>query len=539
MVSRSEELTPDIEGPSSWHLFLEQRLMALLPKEVAPAAPALAHSSFAFYDGPRVDGPESTLETPAEAAATVGEAPVILWHLHPKNAMGFSATALPRLRRRLQHWHRQLPNAAYLLVAVPEDEANPARQRGAEVSSHRPSAVRQAILLLSEHGFAVRKEASVGPKAYEAWVTSRDLTSRDLTSPDPVAPDPGAQNQAPSDPPTKPWHLICSRRDPFHIRPYVEGDEAAILELFPTCFHVPRSAEHWRWKYRQNPFGETAISLALSDRDRLAAHYAGYAMPFYYSLGRGCRRFPALQMGDTMTNPLFRQLSGGRNGLLGRTVKHFFALHRGGPYGFFYGFNTGPIQRFCRWFIGGSRVEPVGFWRYTEGRPAGPWSTTGYQVEPLLRAGDEVDRLFRQAAPHYGFLVQRDARYLSWRYFGCPDTEYLVLAIRRWRRLVGWGVFRRRQDRLIWGDSLVHPRHLRAVGTLLATARRTLGDGREPIEAWFSSRPTWWAEHLDHLGFVRHPQPQGLGFMALPDGEPEATEHLADLYYTMGDGDLF
>lgn len=521
MVSRSEELTPAVAAPTPLGRFLEERLTTLLPEEATAGDSEPGRPSVDFHDGATPEGPTPTPE-PSQvtgATETTEATPFLVARLHPESPQGFSEEALPRLRRWLDYWHRLLPVGAHLLLAVPEDHGGPAQDGDARVPSHRPSAVRQTILLLSEHGFAVRKEARAGAKAFKTWARDRGLETSTAA--------------------VQPWHLICSRRDPFHIRPYTDGDEAAILELFPTCFHVSRSEAHWRWKYRQNPYGETAISLALSDREELAAHYAGYAMPFFYDLGQGRRRFPALQMGDTMTNPRFRRAGGGRNGLLGRTVKHFFALHRGGPYGFFYGFNTGPIQRFCRWFIGGSRVEPVGFWRYAETAPADSWSTTGYRVEPLQEANAEVDRLFRQAAPHYGFLVQRDARYVRWRYLSCPDTDYSVLAIRRWHRLVGWGVFRLHDGRLIWGDSLLHPRHQRAAGALLATAKASLGNGDEPIEAWFSSRPQWWSRRLGDLGFVRYPQPQGLGFMALPDGDPEATEHLADLYYTMGDGDLF
>lgn len=532
MVSRSEERPPTSDGAPPWDLFFAERLLALLPtdKEATDKEPAggVSRSLIDFDHASANRDPEKpfvgdltpprTDAPPKIDTTALGDPPAILCRLHPESTRGFSASALERLRGWLDAWHRQLPLGAYLLLAVPCDARPPAKGRGAKVPSRQPSALRQTILLLSEHGFAVRKELTLNTKAIGAWA---------------VAHGSNALSESTD------WQLICCRRDAFHIRPYEEGDEAAILELFPACFHVTRGDDHWRWKYRHNPFGDTAISLALSDGNELGAHYAGYAMPFYYHLGKEAKLFPALQMGDTMTNPSFRHAGGGRSGLLARTVRHFFALHRGGPYGFFYGFNTGPIQRFCRWFIGGSRVEPVGYWRYDSPAPGRAWTTAGYRVEPLVRASHDLDRLFRQAAPHYGFLVKRNARYLHWRYFSCPDTQYLVLGVRRWHRLVGWGAFRLHEDRLIWGDSFIHPRHRRSAGALLSAARAALGDGTEPVEAWFSSRPTWWTAQVRELGFERLPQPQGLGFMALPDGEPEATEHLPDLYYTMGDGDLF
>ena len=83
-------------------------------------------------------------------------------------------------------------------------------------------------------------------------------------------------------------------------------------------------------------------------------------------------------------------------------------------------------------------------------------------------------------------------------------------------------------------------RHAGAAEAILAAA---LGEpelaGAERIEAWFPQNPSWWSERLTLLGFVEQPEPEGLGMVALADSEPEAFEQLGELYYTMGDGDLF
>lgn len=506
MVSRSDELTRSPGRAASRDSLLRQGLSALIPQELAQEIAPSAHLALGFTDS-RCGGAMEELPDPLGDA----NGPVALhWRVHPPASGVFDAAALHDLESTLRRWHDTLPAESHLLVAIPLSETEDPDASGGSLPPRRQLALRQVIRLLSECGFAIRKEKPLSFEEEDPLKTPRH------------------------------WQLISSRKDPFHVRSYAPGDERAILELFPTCFHVQRGEEHWRWKYGDNPFGETAISLALSDQQELGAHYAGYAMPLYYQLDGRPRTFPVLQMGDTMTNPLFRHAGRGRNGLLARTVRHFFALQRGGPHGFFYGFNTGAIQRFCSWFIGGSKVEPVGYWRYERDAPPSTWNVHGYRVEPLHRAENELDSLFRRVAPHYGFLVQRDARYLQWRYLDCPDIDYTLLGIRRWRRLVGWGVFRRREGQLIWGDALIHPRHRRSAGPLLAAAMERFGEGTSlAIEAWFSRGPEWWTSRLPELGFCRQPQPQKLGFMALPDSEPGATEHLPELYYTMGDGDLF
>ncbi|MDY7092055.1 MAG: hypothetical protein SX243_03700, partial [Acidobacteriota bacterium] len=59
-------------------------------------------------------------------------------------------------------------------------------------------------------------------------------------------------------------------------------------------------------------------------------------------------------------------------------------------------------------------------------------------------------------------------------------------------------------------------------------------------EGWFSERPEWWLETIRRLGFERHPEPQGLDLMCVPFEHPAAARELAsELFYTLGDSDLF
>ncbi len=392
-----------------------------------------------------------------------------------------------------------------VIASQPADAPASSRRQGALPSRHEPR-LREVVRRLSEAGFAIRKD--------------QDVTA------------PGGS-----------WKLLVARRDPFRLRSYVRGDEEAILRLFRASFHVDRSLDHWRWKYRDNPWGEPMISVAEhssgesagDSAGELTAHYGGYPIPVWYDR----RTFLTLQIGDTMTDPAARDTGRGKAGLLARTVRHFFSAHRDGSFGFFYGFNTGPIQRFCRWFIGGSQDRPV---RYLarELEPAPEWRSGGYRIERVDAVGPAWDRLFRRAAPRYRFLVRRDAEYLNWRYLKRPDASYVILAARRFGRLVGWCVFLRREDSLRWGDAFFHPRHLLAAEPILAAAlTQPEFSGTRLIDAWFSGGPPGWDDQLERLGFTARPEPQGLGMIALADAEPEAFDRLGEMYTAMGDGDLF
>jgi hypothetical protein len=332
----------------------------------------------------------------------------------------------------------------------------------------------------------------------------------------------------------------------FLIRGYEPGDETRILELFARAFHQSRGLPHWRWKYRECPYGELAISLAVDGEGRAMAHYAGYPVPFFRASGDPQATMIAYQIGDTMTRPEARGIGRRSTSLLARTAGHFYARFCAGRVAFNYGFNVGGIQRFSVRQLRADRVESVPF-RVRElpapWRAPGLWRRVagGFTVGAVEAVDPGWDAFFARVAPAYGFLVRRDARYLGWRYLARPDVPYLVLAARRRRALIGWSVFARRDEALVWGDALVDPAHADAAGLLLAAAAaHPMARGARRVQGWFSSRPAWFASLLDGLGFRTEPEPQDLGLMCVPWQAADAGAWMRrELYYTYGDSDLF
>jgi hypothetical protein len=337
--------------------------------------------------------------------------------------------------------------------------------------------------------------------------------------------------------------VLAARRDPFVVRAYREGDEAGILALFRTSFQVDRSPERWRWEYRENPYGELRITEAFAPDGSLVAHYAGYPVFFVGEIGGEPRRFAALQIGDTMTAAAFRHLGRGPTSLLGRSVRHFYARYCAGRVAFNYGFNTGNIQRFSMRFVRAERLEDCPY-RVREialplPEPRG-LARLGWRVERIHHFDARFDELFARVRGAYGLLIERDARYLEWRYATCPGTEYFAYALFRFGRLAGWSVFRQKGDRLVWGDALINPRHRRGLGLLLAGVL-ALPEHRETqvIEGWLTTRPAWWDETVTALGFERRPEPQELGLVYVPFEHDPGEDFRRGLYYTWGDSDLF
>jgi hypothetical protein len=325
----------------------------------------------------------------------------------------------------------------------------------------------------------------------------------------------------------------------FVIRSYERGDEAAILDLFARSFHQPRSLDHWRWKYADNPYGNERIAEAFED-GRLVGHYSGYPVLFH---DHG-RVVEAHQIGDTMTDPSIRHIGRGPTSVLGRTALHFYRTFCEGRVAFNYGFNVANIQKFSLRFLRSDRVMPVDYRRRDLIRdPFAPLSRLerwlrGVRLQLVTSTTSEWDTLFARVAAHYRFLIQRDSWWVNWRYLQCPDVRYGVVAIRKWHHFAGWVVFRVREDTLLIGDALIDPDH----ADVFEAAVRHLAAAYpvKTVAGWFPRRPPWFESVLERLRLAGAPEPQDLSVMCVPFGMTEAAGRIREsLYYTMGDSDLF
>ncbi|OYW07238.1 MAG: hypothetical protein B7X11_00165, partial [Acidobacteria bacterium 37-65-4] len=294
--------------------------------------------------------------------------------------------------------------------------------------------------------------------------------------------------------------LYRTRRDRFAIRGYRAGDEAAVLPMFAVSFGTPRSEEHWRWKYRGDPYGSLRITEVFDENGRLAAHYAGYPVRFVWPL-QASGEITALQIGDTMTSKAVRATGFGQNSVLARTVDDFYERHCIGQTSFNYGFNTGHIRKLGERYLGYRYISPVTVWkrslrlRRRLALRALVARAMGYRAGLVVTVSPEWDDLFSRVAPKYGLLVQRDARYLGWRYLACPDRVHTVVAVRRRGALVGWGVSAVRGQTVYLGDTLFDPATTAWALPMLLRALNHLFARADTVQGWFPAHPDWWLTH--------------------------------------------
>ncbi|MCD6294674.1 MAG: GNAT family N-acetyltransferase, partial [Deltaproteobacteria bacterium] len=342
--------------------------------------------------------------------------------------------------------------------------------------------------------------------------------------------------------------MVVARKDKVFLRVYRDGDELNILPMFQKVFQTQRTMAHWKWKFRDNPFGSHKIALAVTADGFLAAHFCGYAVPFYSSVG-GPGEFMSLQGADVMTHPEFRRLGLGSTSVLTRVTTYFFNKFCVDNMPFMYGYVTGHHKKFGEKFLGYRYMSPIPYHVLDLNRVNRSSFTPMEKlakhipfvtVKRITRMTADFDHLFKRASRDYGMLIKKDVAYLKWRYLDCPDQVHQLFAVKCFGRLVGWCVFSLRDRVLVWGDALFEKKYAWCVKMIFDPLLKKHFKGAERIEGWFSQKPEWWTTALKKAGFMKTADPNNLAagiiFFDTAFNLPFVD---CNLYYTMGDSDLF
>ncbi|MEE4359537.1 MAG: methyltransferase domain-containing protein [Desulfococcaceae bacterium] len=341
------------------------------------------------------------------------------------------------------------------------------------------------------------------------------------------------------------YHIIAAQKDNISVKPYEQGDEHRILDMFNKVFGTNRTMDHWYWKFRDNPYGRFKIAETVTGNNELAAHFCGYPVPFYYSSGPEHSECIIFHGGDTMTHPDFRHVGRGKTSILSRAAVYFYNKFCMDVIPFIYGFNTGNIRKFGERFLDYRYLPQIPFhvldvrdFRFTPS--VFHRFINVYSIEAVREISPEYDTFFQKTAPDYGTLIKRDAAYLKWRYPDCPDRIHKMYAVRRLGKLVGWGVFVQKKDSLIWGDALFDRKYPQAPAFLLNHLVHYEFPDTEKITGWFSPVPSWWGAILQDNGFQITEEPNRLApVFTIFDNRFSLEYFERYFYYTMGDSDLF
>jgi len=206
------------------------------------------------------------------------------------------------------------------------------------------------------------------------------------------------------------------------IRKFSERDEEGIRFLFALCFGKELSRQEWAWKYKDSPWG-SAAAVAVDGED-IIAHYGGMKMEFYF---RG-KTFISFQPCDVMTHPRYRSRIFSKRGAMVKAGEYFYEAN---PMDFAFGF---PSERHA--VLG---TKQLGYTQHDYVTVLNK-HVSGFRPlrNPLLRietgwdciGGTELDALWADVKNTASLSLEKNSRYIFWRYRDNPVKRYVPVMVR-------------------------------------------------------------------------------------------------------------
>lgn len=220
----------------------------------------------------------------------------------------------------------------------------------------------------------------------------------------------------------------------------------------------PKEPRALRWRYLENPTGQVFVDLAVDDdAGRVAGAYC--VSPARFRVGG--QKVLGVQSIDTLTDASYR----GR-GLFQRLAKSSYARCAERGAALVYGFPNGSSAFGFFERLGWSRLDPVPFLirplraEYVARRLQAPaWLADRIPRRPLIRTSavapprgrelrvvtdfdEQFDGLWEAFASDVDVAVERDHRYLAWRFDANPIGRYKTIGLYERGELLAYTVFR-------------------------------------------------------------------------------------------------
>lgn len=272
------------------------------------------------------------------------------------------------------------------------------------------------------------------------------------------------------------------------IRPFRDGDEEGVRDLFGVCFGREMSSEEWTWKYRNSYLGSS--SVVAEDNGRIIAHYGGIKMRFYWKGGT----LDAYQGCDAMTHPEYRS-----RGIIVKTALGFYEANPGRE--FMFGF---PSERHAalsaRWlgwekhiFINEMTKELSPF------RPR--WSLWRVETGWDGISAGEIDALWERTKNSRDLSLEKKSGYIFWRYRDRPGGKYEMVLFRGFlkRDLNAYAVVLEQKDELRVLD-LVALEGVKVKKLLGCLEQKEAEKGMKTIRLWMNPRVREYGE-LKNAGY--------------------------------------
>lgn len=246
------------------------------------------------------------------------------------------------------------------------------------------------------------------------------------------------------------------------VRIYQEGDETGIVDLMNLVF---RGTKHdirlWSWKYKTATRG--FLTVVADDHGKLVGHMGLQLM----DVKVGNKIIIGSQACDLCVHPDYL-----RQGMFLAMGKILMKKAKDEKVFLTYGFPTDPAYYGhikYGWFdvskipvlvtcfdthqaVEGElqrlkRMEPILRktakcldWFFSLWRQHAVTSIENIEITQVSCFDRGIDNIWNEVSTGYGIILVRDCRYLNWRYFAKPDSNYYVIVAKRDGKIQGYAV---------------------------------------------------------------------------------------------------
>ncbi len=308
------------------------------------------------------------------------------------------------------------------------------------------------------------------------------------------------------------------------VRLYKPGDEIGIITLFEEIFGREMSLREWAWKYTRDGSRKVYSSVAISDSDKIVAHYGGMVhRMIYYG-----KEIKGLAIGDVMVHPKFRGVS------LFKKIAAMVpeeAVKDGIVLG--YGFPNERAMRLPEKLGLYEKVEDI-FEANREANFTNNIARFIHKFFPMAYDDSRIDALWESVKGEIKLGIVRDREYLVWRYREHPFYKYELWGLKKrsGNKLTGLAVLRRDGERILIIDFVCSVDMIKIL--LQKIENYSYTSGMKTLTLWF---PQYLKNKISETGFNINP-----AGTCIPRTTHEKTLTKEDVagkfFYTMGDTDF-
>lgn len=243
------------------------------------------------------------------------------------------------------------------------------------------------------------------------------------------------------------------------IETHNDGDEVAINDLFNTIFNQKRDLREWEWKFKESPVDSRPFIVLAKDGDKVVGQYACVVCNMKY-------RDKIVKLAQPVDNFVHEDYRGGVKGTQFQLYAKAEEGWKENEVGLVYGFPNREAyivgKRILK-YIDLIKIENL-FKRLNlrlalKNRMSVPFLVNlgGYISSIIIRSvisisqkpikgvtykwiskfDERVDSFWQTVHEQYQIIVQRDSKYLNWRYCNKPDNDYHILQAERNGKIIG------------------------------------------------------------------------------------------------------